>query len=340
MHALHNDHGNGSYNLRSPCTPPNSPPIDSITIDFNYEDFLDNDLQNMDDLFDSISRIPSMDRLQQNFPLSNQDVVPALEVHSTMTSPYYILQFIGCMCLNITLCSNSLITTVGSSINNSTIFTFLVIRLINILCLGFFSYIFTSPDTFKSINITFSCLAINSVIYEYSLVSFMKYIAIHIVAGILSSLLAIGIYYDLIRDIPTDRLLENIFPSTITIHFGYSFVFVAILSHIALSTGITLITNMTTSMNARKQAINKSMFIFFINIIFGMISGPIGYLWPNLCLYGMLPILRNEFVELDKHLIIVYSTSILCVLLFYPFVAIQIKFVWRNKYRRYIEYGI
>ena len=45
-----------SYYSQSPHTPPNTPPIDSITIDFKtYEDAIVSDLQNMDDIFDSLS---------------------------------------------------------------------------------------------------------------------------------------------------------------------------------------------------------------------------------------------------------------------------------------------
>ena len=319
----------------SPRTPLDTPPIDSIQINFDYEDFLDKDLVDIDDLFESLSRIPSMDK---NEPFIYPNNLPALDVHSTMTSPYFTLQFISCMCLNIILCSNSFIYAVGIN-DQANILTFLVVRLIDIVCMGFFLYCFTSPDTFKSINITIPCLAINSVIYEYSFFIFLRYIVIHLCAGVVSGLVSVGIFYDLIKHIETHRLLQNIFSSKRAYDFGYSFALVVFIAHVCYSIGLTLITSMTTSLNARNSVIHKSLFLLFVSMVFGLIVGPIGFIYPNLCLYVIIAVVRNDYA-IDTNLIIIHASAVLCILLFYPFVAIQIKFVWRNKYRRYIEYGM
>ena len=210
----------------------------------------------------------------------------------------------------------------------------------NITCVGFFAYVFTSPDTFKSISTTIACLSINSVVYEYSILVFLQYIAIHILSGFIAGIVSVGIYNGLISNITTERLLNHIFPSKRAYDFDYSFVLVAIMVHIGLAIGLTLITNMTTSINARSRTIHKAMFIFFVSIIFGIVVGPIGSTLPNLCLYITIAIVRNDYSSVDEHILIVQSCSILSMLILYPFVAIQIKFVWRNKYRRYIEYGM
>ena len=330
----------GSYYLNSPRTPPDSPPLESINIDFDdYEDFLDKDLRDLDDIFGSLSRIPSMDKLQMQtaiYPNATQ----ALEVHSTMTAPYFRLQFVGCIILYSVLCNNYFIEAIINNSESDNIFSFLVIRAINMMCIGFFTYIFTSPDTFKSTNLTLACLLVNTIIYEYRLLVFLQYFSLHIIAGFVASALVTTIYYDILVHIQTETLLNHIFPFNKKYDFGYSFVLVVIMSHFCLAVGLTMITNMTTSLNARKRAIHKACFKFFISILFGVVVGPIGYTLAYLSLYITIAVIRNEFNEIDKGLLIVQSITIFSMLILYPFVAIQIKFVWRNKYRRYIEYGM
>lgn len=349
QHQLYGSHLSDSSSLyqednnaSTPRTPPDSPAFNTNRIPVNaISDALNQDLLNGSDLFDSLYKIPPMETLTSNIYSVSQS--PALEVQSTMKTPYMKLEFIACFSLNMILCSNSFMLALVDSKQDillENIFRYVLFQIINLACLGFMSYIFTSPDTYKSINITIKYLAINSIVYEYKFSIILKYIGIHLCAGILASLASIGIYHDLITDIPTSKLLSVIFATKRSFSISYSYILVSIMMHFSLSAGLTILTNTTTTINSRIRALQKALLTLFVSITFGAVIGPIGHIWPYLSLYSMVILTRREYDSFNLNLFITYASTILAIIVFYPLMAIQIKFFWRNRYRRYIEYGL
>ena len=323
--------------LEYPITPNDSP----SQIDMLNQDLLDD---NIDDLFDSISKIPIM---EYSHEIPNRlYTYPAIDHGNilAMSTPYLLLEFVASLLLNVILCCNifmfSLLRYRGSGGEKSDTIDFYVLsKVINIFCIGFVSYIFTSPDTYKSVNITLHYLAINSIAYEYKFINILQYIFIQLSSGLLAALITIGIYFSLISKIPTEILLSNIFTHDYSYALNYSFVLISIIMNFCLSSGLTILTNMTTSLNAQKRAIHKALVIFFVSSTFGVIIGPIGHIYQNLCLYIMIIVTRSDYALFNWNMFITYTLLILSILMFYPFIVIQIKFTWLNKYRRYIEYG-
>lgn len=332
-----------------PIDPPTATPInssqDSYFINVSDSSDVNEDLGNIDELFSQVSGIPLMDERMSmsDYMYADNAQYPKLEIQASMQNPYLILEIFACLCLNIILCSNifmfAIITTKFEA-SSDIIIRYVISKALNLSGVGLVTYIFTSPDTFKSISITLEYLSINSVIYEYKFMDVLRYLFIHFIVAIGSALLCIGMYYELIESISTQLLLSFVFSSKRNYSFSYSYIIVSILMHTFLSIGLTILTNMTNSMNSRQRAIHKALLTFFISLSYGAIIGPIGYVWPNLALYIIIIIIRNEYDLFNNSLFITYVVSLLATLIFYPVIAVQIKYFWRNKYRRYIEYGL
>lgn len=328
--------------------PPKQTIIDMDTEYINSDlmdnkDLTDNNYQNM---FDSpMSRLPLMESLSMN---GMEDLFatvrhPTLEVQSSMVQPYFLLEFAACTFVTFLMHANILtfaLLATRSNSNDDALIKYIIYKVVNLSTLAAANYIFTSPDTYKSINMTISYLMINAIIYEYTFVTILRYIAIHITAALMSSFLALGIYHDLIQNVPTKTLLSNVFSTTRSYSFSYSYILVAIIMHLLMSVALTVITNMTTSVNARSMTLHKAFTMFLISVTFGSVIGPIGYVLPNLVLYSAVIIARGEYTSFNFSLFTTYVLTVIAIFTAYPIIAVQIKFVWRNRYRRYIEYDL
>ncbi len=324
----------------------------SRTIHRNRQDTLNDDLMwsaledGSDEFRLSITNIPmmtnlSLDGMQEDY-VDNMIPYYAIEVQSLATNPYYLLETAGCAISSLLLYSNLFMFAILAHRypdNDSDVFLrYVSIKLINFSSIGFIVYIFTNPDTFKSVSITSKDLMINAILYEYKFNMILKYLAIHIIVNILIAVATIGIYYHIIDDIPTQSILTNIFASSRSYTFNVSYILVAIILHSACGIGLAVITNMTTSINARSKVIDKFFLLFLLSVTFGTVVGPIGYVWPSLVLYCCIILIRGDFHLFDYNLFITYLSTILVIVCLYPLIALQIKFVWRKKYIQYIEY--
>lgn len=335
-----------SPNYSKASTPP---PTLKRHLSIRIDNQLNHDLMTDNQFFMDEEDIVPLPRLEQ-FSISGIDEFfapdvanyTAIEVQSQMSNPYLLLETCACLCFNVVLFCNAFMfslinNTVG--VNTDIVVRFVIAKAINLSCLGLITYVFTTPDTYKSINLTIEYLSVNVIIYEYSFMTIMKYLIIHICMAVIAAFLTIGIYYDIIEHIPTTILLSSILPTTKTYSFTYSYAIIAVIMHMATAVGLTIISNAATSMNARRKAIHKAVLLFFINITFGAVIGPLGYIWQHLMLYSAMIIIRKEHSLFNIELFITYVVMIIAVIIVYPIIAIQIKFFWRNKYRRYIEYG-
>ena len=187
-----NNEFNAEYNLsvvsdeEYPNTFPGTPPSDSVSVylqkenNTSVEDSLNKDLMvdDIDDLIDSLSSFSSMDILMANrINQIHLGHYPTLNVHKSITRSYLFLEFFASICLNVALCFNAFTFTIlENNVKLShSIFTmdyflqYILHKALNLACIGLVGYIFTSPDTYKSINLTLTNLTVNAIIYEYSL---------------------------------------------------------------------------------------------------------------------------------------------------------------------------
>jgi chromate transport protein ChrA len=184
----------------------------------------------------------------------------------------------------------------------------------------------------------------------------MKYLLIHIITGLISALVVLGIYYEYLNSFTSSELSSFILLRSATFvpesvstdvkltkenhkyKFGYSYFLITILAHAILGFGLSILTNTVNSLNVKKRVLQKGLLMFMINVTFGIIIGPIGYTWPSLALYIMMIIIRNDFDQLNTSIVITYMITLTTIIIVYPLIAIKIKYFWHSKYRNYIEY--
>lgn len=309
-----------------------SPPV-SYTDNYLNKDLLNDDL---DDLYETLSKIPILERS----PIQLEQTT-GLTIQSIMVNPSLILEFISCFTFNLFVCGNvfmfSILNT-ESELGLESIVRYVLIIVINVSLLGMITFICAGPDTFRSVNITLAYLSINAIFYKYSFINYLRYLFIHFVAALLAALISIGMYNDVLKDISTSDIQKNMFALQKPISFSYSFALITLVAHACLSLGIMVLVSMTTSINARARAIHKAILIFFISITFGVVIGPIGYSWPILTVYSMLLIVRNDYEEFNLNMFATCASTIIVIVILYPILALQIKYTWRNRYSKYVEY--
>lgn len=301
----------------------------------------DLDLLRFEQLLDSSdSRIPILDDSYVH-DIWSGDQYPSLEVQSSMDKPYLLLEFAASVILNVILCSNDFMFAIISQPDMDTktdsIIRYIIAKVVNLSFVALVPFIFTTPDTYKSINVTVEYLAINIIIFEYDFVHILKYLGIQAISSIIGCLISIGLYFEYIRDLKTDQILPNVMGSSFA--FNYSYVIVSMIVHTCIAAGLTVISNDASSINAKKKTLHKALLFFFCGLSFGSIIGPVGYMIPQVCLYSMLIISKGDYHLFNTGMFVAYVLSIIGILVFYPLMAVQIKFYWRNRYKRYIEYG-
>lgn len=309
----------------------------------SYIDDLNIDLLRTEQLLDSgDSIIPILDE-SYIADVWDGTQYPNLEVQSSMEHPYLWLEFIGSVALSVLLCGNdlmfSIITSSSMGQRSDPILRYVFSKLINLSFVALVPFVFTTADTYKSINITIEYLAVNIVVYEYSFVDILKYVGIQLAASILGAIISYGVYYEYVDHLTSRQILPNIFISAFTFRFNISYVVVSLLVHIAIAIALTVISNDCSSINAKKKTVQKALLFLFSGFSFGLFIGPVGHIVPQLCFYAIVIVAKEDFGLFNEHMFITYSVTVLGIILLYPLVAIQIKFYWRNRYRRYIEYG-
>lgn len=329
------------YDYSSPNTPLSTPP-DSVSIPMDSINF--DLLDETDELFNSLARIPSFEQNRQ-IPHMLYNIESLYDTQFVtrpkMINPYFKLEMIACLILNIALSVNdftfALVEFRGDAESDKLI-RYIVPKAINMTTIGLVAFVFTNSETYKSINITIEYLLVNAIIYEYTLMNTLKYLIIQFALSVLGCFMTIGMYHNLIKDIPTKIILNVIFSSKRKYNLDFSYVLVSIMMHSILGLGVAILANLTTSTNSKTRAIQKATLIFFISISFGIVIGPIGTTFHDLILYSLCVIVKNDYSAINYQILIVYVASILSTFIIYPLVTIRYKYVWLNTYRRYIEY--
>ena len=298
-------------------------------------DLLDSGIFNLE----TLSPIPTMERraFNPNVAMTGCDGTP--RVQSRMGRSYLGLELMACTLFQILIGSVILNVSVAMPDAAFTIWEVFAYIGINVACLGFVTNIFTHPDTYKSLNVTIEYLAINAVVYEYSVVDVLKYLCIQLIAGLGTAFTMVGIYYDLIQDIPTELILSKVMNMNSSMTFSYSYICLTCMLHICTSIGLTILTDNTTSVNAKSRSIIKAGAIYLCRMIFSVIVVPVGYVFSNMFQYIAIAIASRRFDLITGHILLTYASTILVICFIYPLMAIQVKFAWINRYRRYLEYA-
>lgn len=266
---------------------------------------------------------------------------PGLEIQSSMNKPYFLLEFSASVGFYLGLYIHGMITTMLIAKNTEEAhlrLTYIFCKSVNFALLAAFLSLFTSADTYKSLNLTIEILMVNAVIFKYSVGQTFIYFITQLSAMIISSLIAIGIFHTVINDIPASTIITASVPSDL-FNFNTTTLFISVLMHICIATGLTLITNSTSSLNAFTRSIHKSVFLFFVSVVFGILVDSLGAVLPTFILYTMWSMITNEYTNYNVDLLKIIAISLVVIVVCYPLIAIYTKYVLRKKYLRYIEYG-
>ena len=196
-------------------------------------------------------------------------------------------------------------------------------------------YTLTNVSTYKSINITLEYLIINSVVYNYSLLTVTKYILLNVLSAIIGNLLFIGICYANFNRISIELILRLLNPSFISI---YNYMLISTISYILFLIPCILIIANGTSLSCKETVLKKILLIFFIDIIFVYNLCSIGNIirsWTFRIAYSI--IFQNNILLSNTDLYIYLGYTILIYLLS----IIIIKYFntkFKTWYARYIEY--
>jgi hypothetical protein len=336
MHTTSHNHEQMDFNYYSSNTPvvieTDGRIRDSVSINESSDYGIDID----DELMEILANTPVMNGMTE----TPGQYYSSLEIQSIITKSYYRLEMLGCLALSIIICSDSFtfVFLTKYELESDLLLKYVLYKFVNFTAVGFITFICTTPDTYKSISLTAKHLAINCVIYEYDSIRIFKYICIHVTFGILGAIITYLIFFDLLKNFETEQIITNIFSQKRSYSYNLSYITTSILMHTMLSSGLTIFTNMTNMTNARMMAWQKSAFTCFISIVYGVVIGPIGYLWYNLSLYCVIIIIRGDFYLFNIELFLTYFITIIGIIFLYPIMAIFIKYKWRKLYRKYIEY--
>lgn len=270
--------------------------------------------------------------MEESIEQDDDDGPFSVDIQTSMIKSYYLLEFVGSLCAAAFLYSN--IFMMATVCRDHGLSWYLLARLINLASLGVVAHLFTSPDTYRSVSIMPSFLMVNAVTHGYPMRTLALCLLMHLTGSACAAILVVVIFSPIIHNISSAAIMHDV----AGMQLSYSFVLIAILVHAVTAVCLTNITSSTTSANASVRTLHKIMLVALMSATFGFAIGPVGYMLPSLLLYVALTVAREEYTLLSLNILAAYGASILVVLVTYPVIALQVKFVWRKRYVRYIEY--
>lgn len=286
----------------------------------------------------NFSNIPILERIPYFDipPTSNVQ----LDIQPVLINRYYALEFIACTFVAIGISSTIFmlnILSIGTN-TNYPLFYYILSKTIQFFIAGLVIYLFSNGDTYKSINVSIDFLAINWSLYDYPFWMVLKYLLTQLLACMFGTLLTIGLHYNIISSIPTDVLLNSIILINKDYLLSPSYFLLSAFIHIITVIGLTIIIDYTNSINYHERIIQKIVYIYSISILYCTIIGPIGFMIYRTTLYIFISLIFGVPKHECAAILIIMVSHMLIKLLFYPFIAFHVKFVWKNSLRRYLEY--
>lgn len=257
---------------------------------------------------------------------------------SMLIPRYYLFDFI--MCVSISIAINSIIL-MSNLLLSSTGPLMIVQTLIQTICLSGILYMFSTADTYRSLNCSLEFLPINWISYGYSLPDMLTYLGLQILASIVGSYMMIIMYYNKIEQLDHKLLIHSILSGndnySITIHSMTLNIF----ANMAIIIGSTFIMNPINSINCSRLFVCVMSYISIIGLIYEIYTGPITFILYKIILYGAIVSVFDGIHDNQKNQILIsMGVNIILKLIMYPLVAYHVKYVWSQMVRRYIEYRI
>lgn len=337
-----------------PCTPPDTPTTqyesnipEHILIfsdDGSYSpssDSIENDSMLNEFIQDpEFNQVPMLERrpsYQQYFERShaNGESLP-IDIQSFNIHHYYAAEFISCLFVSIAISSSILMLNILNNSDNGLVY-YIVAKIIKLYIAGYVTYIFTNPDTYRSINTSIDFLSINWALYNFDFHAICTYLLIQLATGLIGALLSVGLYYNIITSLDKTKLLDSIGYVSEEYLLTPSYICLSGFIHIITVIGLTFIMDGTNSLNCGQKVIHRVTYMCTIAILYGKIIGPIGFMAIyKLGLYLSISIIFQ--LQCNMVVIITILVHVVIKLLLYPFIAFHVKYVWKNAIQRYLEY--
>lgn len=308
-----------------------SPSSDSIENDSMLNEFI------QDPEFNQVPMLECRQSYQQYFERThiNGESLP-IDIQSVNIYHYYAAEFISCLFVSIVISSSILMLNILNNSDNSLVY-YMIAKIIKFYIAGAVTYVFTTPDTYRSINTSIDFLSTNWALYNFDLYAIGTYLLIQLTTGFLGALLSVGLYYNIITSLDKRKLLESIGCVSEDYLLTPSYIFLSGFIHIITVVGLTFIMDGTNSLNCRQKVIQRVTYMCAIAVLYGKIIGPIGFMSIyKLGLYLAVSIIFQ--LEYNTVVIATILTYVAIKLLLYPFIAFHVKYVWKNAIQRYLEY--
>ncbi len=289
----------------------------------------------------SFTQTPVLERssaFQQYFERSEMNAnTQPIDIQEITIHHYYLAEFLSCLFVSIAINSCILILNILHTPNEINLSYYLLSKSLLFFAAGYVIYIFSTPDTYRSINTSIDFLSINWVLYAYDYRTVLSYIAIQLISSILGALISIGLYYNIIIMLDKKTMIESIISTHCKFLLSPSYVFLSIFIHISVAVGLTFIMDGTNSVNCRQIVIQRMMYVGVLSLLYSITIEATGFM----AMYKLgLYLCATLILGLPCNLTIVctYLAHTTFKILAYPFVVFHIKYIWKNAIQRYLEY--
>lgn len=307
--------------------------VHSNVLEYSNSESITNDSDLNEFIEDPNLNIPILGDYFRTYQYPQQEQISQLN-NEIIAVQYYKLEFIICLLISISSNHSLLLLTNEQTIGIYNLFR----KILYFSIIWPISFAFTNADTYKSINISIDFLPINWILYNYPIMVVVKYMLIQIVAITIGSYISILLYYNEISPLTSNEIIIPIM-SINTFKISTSHIFTLLYIHLISVVGNTIIMDYTNSLTCRSNMIQRICYIGLISIIYGNIIGPFTLLIYRIILYLSIISVFPKFYNHDhQEFLIVAAINILIKLLIYPFIVYYTKYIWKHKFRRYIEY--
>ncbi len=310
---------------------------DDINNDDNISDISDNSelndfIQNTGIDFHTIEGM----RFKQNRILYEDGNLNNIEIDLININKYYKLNFLVCFLTSILFTSNIFMLAI---IEADDKLMFIIRIVLESIILSMINYVFISSNTYKSMNLSLEFLAINWVFYEYSISTMLKYFVVNLLGIFTGCYFTIGMYYTKLINIDKKNLLDLIITTKYDNDFTIDKISLSIFIHVILIIGTSFILSEVNSINCMKRYMYVIYYYLLINLVYELFVGQIVFIMYKLGLYlSIISIFSDTHIYYNNFLLITTLIYILTKIIIYPLVAFYVKYVWKNKILRYLEY--
>lgn len=250
---------------------------------------------------------------------------------------YYLVEFLSCLFVAIVTNSSILILNIMQTPYENSLSYYVLSKLLLFFSVGYVVYIFSTPDTYRSINTSIDFLAVNCILYAYPLTTVLLYFSIQFLTSFLGAMISIGLHYSILIPLDNQKLLDSIITSNDSFLLTPSYIFLSIFIHIVIVIGLTFIMDGTNSLNCKQKVIHRVTYVGMLSLLYTITVGAIGFMAIyRLGLYLSISLIFGH--PCDITIVFTYLAHTLIKVLVYPFMAFHIKYVWKNAIQRYIEY--